>query len=309
MVGFDLAATASRHDSIRGVVIRSSPSRAKTRLWGHAYEAVFMASARAPATSMSVSPNAPPSLGRKAGTSARREYHRRRRAEWDVTLRNLPTTLSLIVLASTATYLVVCWTISGLDWWGRHGPRAAGELQLSSPGSPLTLKFIGSNVAAVTAVAVAVMTAVVLLKPRQSTVAWRRGAEGEERVGRMLERLRYLGWDVQHDVAVTGTRANIDHLVSSPYGLFVIDTKNYRGRLRLDRGVLRHGHTSFERELESVRWQADFIKRTCARGLPVRCVICVVGAELPRPRLVFNDVVVVSGVRSLMSEFHVRFRG
>jgi hypothetical protein len=47
---------------------------------------------------------------------------------------------------------------------------------------------------------------------------------------------------VLHDLAIPGSAANIDHLVIGPGGVVVIDTKQYRGRLYLDRyGLLWHG--------------------------------------------------------------------
>ena len=36
---------------------------------------------------------------------------------------------------------------------------------------------------------------------------------------------------VLHDRRIPGSRANIDHLVISPAGVFVIDAKNYKGRV------------------------------------------------------------------------------
>lgn len=61
---------------------------------------------------------------------------------------------------------------------------------------------------------------------------WRRGAEGEEVVGRILEQLSADGWHVLHDV--TFGRGNIDHIVVGPGGVFTVETKSYRGRISLD---------------------------------------------------------------------------
>ncbi|RYZ38843.1 MAG: NERD domain-containing protein [Myxococcaceae bacterium] len=55
--------------------------------------------------------------------------------------------------------------------------------------------------------------------------AWGRGAEGEERVGELLEQLRPLGWSVEHDVKIGRRGANVDHLVIGPPGVYVINTK------------------------------------------------------------------------------------
>jgi hypothetical protein len=80
------------------------------------------------------------------------------------------------------------------------------------------------------------------------TEAWRRGAEGERQVARLLEPLVQQGWGVQHDLRVPGSKANIDHVVIGPPGVFVIDAKNYRGRLRRSRdGCCGTGGPSWRR--------------------------------------------------------------
>jgi hypothetical protein len=65
----------------------------------------------------------------------------------------------------------------------------------------------------------------------QSTTAWVVGARGEQLIGESLDELRKQGIAVLHDRRIPGTKANIDHLVVSQAGVFVIDTKHYRGRV------------------------------------------------------------------------------
>jgi hypothetical protein len=55
-------------------------------------------------------------------------------------------------------------------------------------------------------------------RPSPDAVAWRRGAAGERRTARLLAALERQGWAVLHDLAVPGSRANIDHLVIGPGG-------------------------------------------------------------------------------------------
>jgi hypothetical protein len=71
-------------------------------------------------------------------------------------------------------------------------------------------------------------------RPSPDAIAWRRGAAGERRTARLLSPLERQGWVVLHDLAVPGSPANLDHLVIGPGGVFVVDSKHYRGRLRLD---------------------------------------------------------------------------
>jgi len=59
---------------------------------------------------------------------------------------------------------------------------------------------------------------------------WGRGAAGEELVGVVLEGLREHGWFALHDVQLG--RGNTDHVLVGPAGIFTIETKSHRGRLR-----------------------------------------------------------------------------
>lgn len=58
---------------------------------------------------------------------------------------------------------------------------------------------------------------------------WRRGAEGERVVADLLESELPDGYHVFNDVRFPGRTANIDHLVVGPTGVFVLNTKNWRG--------------------------------------------------------------------------------
>jgi hypothetical protein len=62
---------------------------------------------------------------------------------------------------------------------------------------------------------------------------WARGARGERQVGAILERLSAAGWQALRDVSLG--RGNIDHVLVGPGGIFTIETKSQRGRLRLER--------------------------------------------------------------------------
>ena len=67
-----------------------------------------------------------------------------------------------------------------------------------------------------------------------------RGADGEEATAQALAPLAAQGWVVLHDVAWPGRRlANIDHVAVGPPGVFVIDSKNWSGRVAVERGLLR----------------------------------------------------------------------
>lgn len=73
----------------------------------------------------------------------------------------------------------------------------------------------------------------------QTIRSWKIGAIGEQELGNALEQLRLEGFGVLHDRRIPGTKANIDHIVVVPAGVFIVDAKRYAGRIeRRDRGWL-----------------------------------------------------------------------
>ena len=85
--------------------------------------------------------------------------------------------------------------------------------------------------------------AVAFSEEKQSTSAWDRGAVGEERLGARLDKLAADGpIEVLHDRLIPGTRANIDHIVVAPGGVWVVDSKRYYRQtpaLRVEGGLFR----------------------------------------------------------------------
>jgi hypothetical protein len=98
------------------------------------------------------------------------------------------------------------------------------------------------------------------------TVAWRRGAIGEQRTARLLAPLERHGYQVFHDLAIPGSAANLDHLVVGPTGVFVIDSKRYRGHLHYSAGRLWHGRRPLDRTLDTLWWEATQVAETLGFG-------------------------------------------
>lgn len=149
----------------------------------------------------------------------------------------------------------------------------------------------------------------------QSTRAWARGSAGEASLGKVLAGLP--GVHVLHDRKVPGTRGNIDHVVVSPQGVFVIDAKRYQGLIRFrDVGGL------FKREIRlyvgsrdcsslaaKMEWQVAAVVAALTRAgftpmPPVTPVLCFVGGEWPlfRPPESFHGVR-LEGTRSIRKLF------
>jgi hypothetical protein len=96
--------------------------------------------------------------------------------------------------------------------------------------------------------------------------AWRRGAEGEERVEARLTKLP-PAWRVRHDLSMGN--GNVDHLVIGPGGVFSLNTKNLTGRVWVGAVVLHNGtRTDYVR---NSRHEAEAVAKrlTRAAGRPV----------------------------------------
>ncbi len=122
----------------------------------------------------------------------------------------------------------------------------------------------------------------------QPTAAWRIGAEGEVRVAEVLASA--TGIEVLHDRLVPGSRANIDHIVVGPSGVFVIDAKKYIGaievrdvgrRFRIDERLYVNGRDR-SALVDGVLWQVDVVRTALGEefgSIPIRGVLCFVGGE------------------------------
>jgi hypothetical protein len=125
----------------------------------------------------------------------------------------------------------------------------------------------------------------------QSTRAWAVGAQGEERLGRRLDTLAGPLVRVLHDRRIPGSRANLDHVVICPSGIFVIDAKRYKGRphLRTEGGLfsprtarLVVGSRDCTRLVDGALKQAELVRRALVEpDIDVASVLCFVEADWP----------------------------
>lgn len=102
-----------------------------------------------------------------------------------------------------------------------------------------------------------------------------RGAEGEVETAQALAALP-PGWTLLHDLRWPGRRlANVDHVVIGPGGIFVIDSKNWTGRVSTGGGVLRQNGYSRERDVAGAADAALAVAERAGPYAPfVHGVIC-----------------------------------
>lgn len=75
-----------------------------------------------------------------------------------------------------------------------------------------------------------------LQAPPQSEAAWKTGATGEEELSAHLAKT-CPEVIVLHDRRMPWSRANIDHIAVAPSGVFVIDSKRYKGKIEVRKPI------------------------------------------------------------------------
>lgn len=109
---------------------------------------------------------------------------------------------------------------------------------------------------------------------------WRKGADGEARIGKRLERsVERAGVIVLHDLRVPGSRANIDHVCVGDGTITVIDAKNYRGKVRVRQGRLWVGGRDRTGLVEGVERQVDVVRSVLSPGLTADIVGAIAFAD------------------------------
>jgi hypothetical protein len=202
-----------------------------------------------------------------AGASALAYYQHLRAGEWARFAHSLPWRLAAVI------------TAGGLAGTLAHGagPRLAG------PAAALAAAALGWRLR---------------FRVSAETGTWRRGARGERRTARALRKLVRQGWTVLHDVAVPGSRANGDHLLIGPPGVFLVDAKAWHGHITLaaDGSAWHNGHP-LDQTLATVRWEAQQLAG--ALGAPVLHMLCVHDTRIPWDEIYVDNVPVLTPGRLL----------
>jgi hypothetical protein len=110
--------------------------------------------------------------------------------------------LGYYILAATL------WVITLLEWTAKafHWPRIPGAFALA-------------------AAAATTLCVWKFFKTRRQVRHDRQGRDGEREVAEILDELKQVGAQVLHDIP--GEEGNVDHVVVSTRGIFVIETKNW----------------------------------------------------------------------------------
>jgi hypothetical protein len=119
-----------------------------------------------------------------------------------------------------------------------------------------------------------------------STSAWSKGAQGERSLGAMLDDLSCVV--ALHDRRIPRSRANLDHLVVAPSGVWVIDAKHYKGLIErrqtgflgTDASQLFVGGRNRSNLIEGVRRQIDAVRQVLEdSAVQVTGAVCFIDGD------------------------------
>jgi len=126
---------------------------------------------------------------------------------------------------------------------------------------------------------------------------WGRGAAGEERTAEILSGMPRRRWVVHHDLALPGSRANVDHLAIGPTGVWLVDSKTTRADVWLGWRSVRVG--SHDIDPAPTAWEAQIVSDRL--GVPVKALIALHAGQ-SRNQLPRRGKRIGSGVRVVAVE-------
>jgi Nuclease-related domain len=105
------------------------------------------------------------------------------------------------------------------------------------------------------------MFVIARMSPPHWIEKWQDGAVGEQWTGRSLRELESQGWRIFHDL--DASHGNIDHVAVGPGGVFLLDSKRWRGSVTVE------GDSAVVRRLEDPELQWRFSSPAHVKGLAV----------------------------------------
>jgi hypothetical protein len=119
--------------------------------------------------------------------------------------------------------------------------------------------------------------------------AWERGAQGEESIARSLAKHCGERVVILHDRGIRGSRANIDHIVVAPSGVWVVDSKRYRGKVVVKRPlfgkpkllIAGRDRTKLVDGLDRQGAIVTGVMTDASPDVPIRGALCFADADLP----------------------------
>lgn len=127
--------------------------------------------------------------------------------------------------------------------------------------------------------------------PATAGESWSKGGVGDQKLGAALDAMVDHGLLTLHDRQIPGSKANIDHMVVAPSGVWIVDAKRYKGLVtKVDKGGLFRtdvhltvGGRDRTSLADGVARQVEHVKRALQHTphamVPIHGVLCFVDAE------------------------------
>lgn len=155
------------------------------------------------------------------------------------------------------------------EWWRYY---------LNSPPSPKTITFF--------AVLVILFSYYKIRKMLREVKQLKLGRDGERIVGEQLDVLREKGYKIFHDIV--GENFNIDHIIISTKGIFLIETKTYSKPNDIDAQIhfdgreitvdgLKLTNNPIAQSTASANWLRDLLKKSTGKEFLIKPVIVFPG--------------------------------
>jgi len=164
-------------------------------------------------------------------------------------------------------------------------------LRAALPAPPLTRSAAGFLL-----LLLAVALAAVVGAARIRLSDFLKGARGEEQVARELMFLP-AGFVIFNGLSPAGRSGDFDHVVVGPPGVFLVETKNWAGKITVEHGrVLYNGEEPDRPPLEQVKSAAraltSIIREAAGRELHVTPILCFAADSLAEDNAGVEGVVI-----------------
>lgn len=181
--------------------------------------------------------------------------------------------------------------IAILEWWRWY---------VKSPYTPWTYTII--------VLFVSTFCIIKLFKIRKKIINLRLGRDGERVVGQYLEGLRENGYKVFHDIV--GNMFNIDHVIISEHGIFVVETKTYSKPNHGSANIVYDGFNISINGLKPLsdiliqaraeaNWLQNMLKESSGKDVIIKPIIVFPGWNVDNKQAGFNPEVWVINPKAL----------
>ena len=197
------------------------------------------------------------------GGSAQQEYERRKARDSARKRSNLPVNLAIVAGVGVGIYLLVVSLVPVAEKAALNHPSPVKSPGHHRNGSPRVATYhppLSTGDVHLIGLAFAGLVVISLAKlawgKRGSTEAWGKGARGERETARALEPLATRGYVLLNDLAIPGSRANVDHVLIAPGERYdvIVDFAGYANIFaRLQFGSSTELRTAMNERLESRR--------------------------------------------------------